>query len=183
MNQLSIYPKELGMFIAKARYKYIPRKLKYDEHLRIFKRYWLGEDRFVKVDQIYTVNGNEYYEYHSVKQADQFITGVTTYPLNNDITHELIPNKVLINKIGNIINSNTAYSGAEIKFWFFSRKIDITSEKYNGFISYIDPNSLSLISDNKFYYVRASQDEKGNYYDCRVALDRSDWKLKSRKGE
>lgn len=165
MNCL-IYPVKLAEFLQEN--NYIPRKIRYNEHLRMFRRYWIDySDLFLKVDKIYNVAGDEYY---SVRYRDN-LYGEISYPLDHESTFELLLDKRGIKKLNNIINSPESFSGAEIKYWFFTHNINIKSDKYFGFLSYLDPNSKSLICDSKYYFVSAIfKDDK--YINCRINLDR-----------
>ena len=164
-----IYPDKLEKFIMEENHLYIPRKIKINEHLKKFKRYWSSfSDLYFKVEEIYFANDIEYY---SVKYPN-LLFGSISYPLNHEFTFELMIDKNNIANMDNIINTKISLSGAEIKFWFFIKKIDMNSDKYSGFWSFIDPNSKSLISDDKYYFLYASYNNE-IYKDCKVSLDRS----------
>ena len=51
--------------------------------------------------------------------------------------------------------------------------IDLDSDRYNGFASFIISNSKNEISDDKYYFVRAIEDEKGIFRKCRCSIDRA----------
>jgi hypothetical protein len=128
------------------------------------------------VQQIYFVDDIEYY---SVKYPKSLF-GEFSFPVNKN-TCELYIDKNNISSISNIINSNISYSGAEIRYWFFIKNIDLSSNAYNGFWSFIDPDSKSLISDDKFYFLKAIYKD-GKYIKCRISLDREkEEKLKKKR--
>ena len=163
-----IYPEKLEEFIKEG-HNYIPRKLKFREHLKLFKRYWLCySDSYLKVDQIYNIENVEYY---SVKFPNSLF-GQISYPLDEDSTFELMLDSNNVENVDNIINTKVSYSGAEIKFWFFIKNIDMNSEKYCGFWSFIEPNSKSVISDDKYYFLYAFY-SNDIYKKCKVSLDRN----------
>lgn len=160
---IHLYPSDLEKYLSKKDYIYIPRQLKQDEGLKIYKRYWsIYESINYKVDQIFTDKNN--IEYYNVKYSGLFF-GTITYPVKD--TYELMIDKNNIKSLDNIINTNRMYSGAEIKFWFYIKN-NLNSEKFNGFLSFLDPNSKNQISDNKMYYLYANE-QNGIYKDCKIS--------------
>lgn len=168
-----IYPEKLKEYILseESMIDYIPRHIKFKEHLRLYRRYWVNyfDDECIKVDQIYEVDGIEYY---SVKCTNCLYETIT-YPLDCNYTYELMIDKKDIKNIESIINTNISYTGAEIKYWFFMNKIDLSSEKYIGFWSFLNPNSKNLISDDKYYFVKSVLDTNGNLIKCKISLDKN----------
>lgn len=163
----NLYPEKLEKFILAGNI-YIPRKIKQDEHLKLYKRYWLvQDDEYLKVDQVYSVEDQEYY---SVKYLNG-LYGEISFPLNHNFTYELFCDKKNVTNMETILNQRYSFTGAEIKFWFFIHNIDLEEEMYNGFISFLDPDSKSLIADDKHYFLKAKLDE-GIYKDCKIFLDR-----------
>ena len=176
-----IYPEKLKEYILseESNIDYIPRHIKFNEHLRLYRRYFVtcfGDD-CIKVDEIYDVEGVEYY---FVKYPNS-LYGTISFPLDNNYTYELLIDKKDIKNIDNIINTKVSYTGAEIKYWFFIHNIDLSSEKYIGFWSFLNPNSKNVISDDKYYFVKSIKEENGIYIDCRISLDKSkEQRIKSR---
>lgn len=67
----------------------------------------------------------------------------------------------------NIINSNIPCTGAEIRYWFFSNKINGMNPVYRGFWKFIDNTSGHKISDHNKYIVLAKTNPvTGNYVEC-----------------
>lgn len=164
----NIYPEKLSNFIRNSDNNYIPRKLKTDERLRLYKRYWsLYSDDCFKVDKVYFIDSIEYY---SVKYSN-LLYGEISFPVDSDYIYELHNDRNNIKDINNIINTKSSFLGSEIKYWFYINNIDLTSNKYSGFWSFLDPSSKSLISDNKYYFLYASYDND-IYKDCKISLDR-----------
>ena len=72
-----------------------------------------------------------------------------------------------------IINSKLSLLGAEIKYWFYIHKIDLESEKYSGFSSYLDFRSTSKLMDDKYYVIFAEYvQDKDIYRDCKIVIDK-----------
>lgn len=165
----NIYPEKLSNLIGYNNNSYIPRKLKIDERLRLYKRYWTSysNDCF-KVDKVYFIDGIEYY---SVKYSN-LLHGEISFPVDSDYIYELHTDRNNIKSINNIINTKASFLGSEIKYWFHVNNIDLSSIKYSGFWSFLDPNSKSVISDNKYYFLFASYDND-IYSDCKISLDRN----------
>lgn len=176
-----IYPEKLREYILseESQIDYIPRHIKFNEHLRLYRRYWVKyfDDECIKVDEIYEIEGVEYYY---VKHPNSLYDTIT-YPLDCNYTYELLIDKKDIKNIDNIINTKISYTGAEIKYWFFIHNIDLSSEKYIGFWSFLNPNSKNVISDDKYYFVKSYEQENGIHIDCRVSLDKlKEQRIKSR---
>lgn len=174
MIKNQIYSVELADLVKKK--QLIPRKINYNEHLKIYKRYWLDESKsYFKVEDSYIIRGNEYY---SVKYAGEMF-GQLSYPVDNSC-YELRTDRKNIKEISSIINTNKSYLGAEIKYWFFVHSIDLESKEYKEFNSFLNPRSKSLISDNKFYFL-FGKIVNGNYVDCKICVDENKSKKKKRK--
>ena len=59
MIKNQIYSVELADLVKKK--QLIPRKINYNEHLKIYKKYWLDESKsYFKVEDSYIIRGNEY---------------------------------------------------------------------------------------------------------------------------
>ena len=161
-NKRSIYPPKLEEYIKSSRY--IPRKIRKNEHLKIYHRYWLNDyNDAAKVDDIFTENHIEYY---SIKYNNMY--GCISNPVSVD-TYELLYNKNEIEKI-NIINSSKSYTGAEIKYWFWMNNIDISiNSKYSGFWSFLNQNSSNILIDNKYYFVSYNKNRRQK---CQMILDK-----------
>ena len=159
----SIYPPKLESYIR--RNKYIPRKIRENEHLKLYHKYWLEDyDDVIKIDEIFEVNKTKYY---TIKYKT--MTGCISDPVSK-LTYELLHNKENLEKL-NIINSDISYTGAEIKYWFIINNINIESgSKYSGFWSFLNPASKNLLIDNKFYFVSYNSNRKQK---CQIILDKS----------
>lgn len=169
-----IYPKSLEEYMkSKPESVYIPRRLYNDEKLRLYKRYYqVFQELYFKVIDVYNTDGIEYY---TIRYNDSMI-GTMTFPIDYSTTYEMIPDRMDIANLDNIINTDISYTGAEIKFWFYSHNIDFDDEYYEKFYPYISNTSKSEISDEKSYFVYTSTNESRK---CRFVLDK--FKLKRRK--
>lgn len=162
-----IYPKCITDYMEKKGVLYVPRKLRCGEHLKLYRRYFqLFPELYFKVIDIYDVGNREYY---SIKYQD--LNGETSYPVNKN-TYEMMIDKNDISKLDNIINTKISYTGAEIKFWFYTHNIDLESEKYSGFWSFLFYGSKNEISDEKSYFVYSTLDNNGNYRKCKFSMDK-----------
>ena len=159
-----IYPPKLEEYIRKN--KFIPRKIRKNEHLKMYHRYWLEDyNDIVKVEDIFFTSGVEYY---SVKYNS--MNSCISAPVTAIGTYELLYNKDCIEKL-NLINSDTSYTGAEIKYWFILNNIDLKHGAiYAGFWSFLNPNSNNLLIDNKYYFVSYNKSRKQK---CQIILDKS----------
>ena len=164
MNEIkrSIYPPKLEEYIRKN--KYIPRKVRDNEHLKLYHRYWLEDyNEVVKVDDIFIVRCVEYYSIRCKSMVSCIPAPVPKY------TYELLHNKECIEKV-DLINSEKSYTGAEIKYWFLMNNIDLEfGSQYAGFWSFLNPCSKNLLIDNKFYYVSYNIERKQK---CQIILDK-----------
>lgn len=70
-----------------------------------------------------------------------------------------------------IINSESSYTGAEIRYWFFKNNITAFDKKYINFWKYVDSYSPDKIDDRMKYFIQASVDKEGNYIDCKFLKD------------
>lgn len=165
MNEIkrSIYPPKLEEYIRKN--KYIPRKVRDNEHLKLYHRYWLEDyNEVVKVDDIFITRSIEYYSIICKSMVSCIPAPVPKY------TYELLHNKERIEKV-DLINSEKSYTGAEIKYWFLMNNIDLEfGSQYAGFWSFLNPYSKTLLIDNKFYYVSYNVERKQK---CQVILDKT----------
>lgn len=159
-----IYPKELEKEIIKS--KYIPRKFQRNERMKLYHKYWVPlYEGVVKVDDIMMIDNVEYY---FIKYSNKMV-GCTTYPLYYNDAYELLHNYDSIEK-DQIINSNKSYSGAEIKFWFILNRINFDNSKYKGFWPFVNPYSMNVIADNKYYFVVNNKDKMQQF---QMVLDKS----------
>lgn len=165
MNEIkrSIYPPKLEEYIRKN--KYIPRKVRDNEHLKLYHRYWLEDyNDVVKVDDIFITRSVEYYSIRCKSMAGCIPAPVPNY------TYELLHNKGRIEKV-DLINSKKSYTGAEIKYWFLMNNIDLEfGSQYAGFWSFLNPCSKNLLIDNKFYYVSFNIKRRQK---CQIILDKT----------
>lgn len=159
-----IYSEALEEEIIKTRY--IPRRIKKNEKLKVFHKYWMPEfGGTVKVNNI------EYYDgitYYFLRFAKNMMANIS-HPIGSENVYELLHNYDEIEN-DNIINSSKSYSGAEIKFWFIANKIDFSNPLYEGFLSFLQDESLNVVSDNKFYFVKYNPKLKQKF---KVIIDKS----------
>ncbi len=162
-DKRSIYPPKLEGYVKSSRY--IPRKIRENEHLKMYHRYWLEDyNEVAKVDDIFIENHTEYY---SIKYNSMY--GCISNPVSVG-TYELLHNRDEIEKL-NIINNSKSYTGAEIKYWFLINNIDISANsQYAGFWSFLCQNSNNILIDNKYYFVSYNKNRRQK---CQMILDRS----------
>lgn len=151
----NIYSLELEKYIKK--YKVIPRKIKSNERLKLYHKYWLPYyDGPCKVLDIFNIGPVEYY---FIRFSNRY-TAINSYPIKEG--YELFNDyDNLYSK--NIINDNNSYTGAEIKYWFTINKTNITKNAYKNYYTYLDPSSNKLLSDNKYYKVLHDNTYKQKY--------------------
>ena len=146
--------------------RYNPTKFRENEKLKLYHKYWIPEfGGTIKVQEIEYINGVPYYFIKFSKNMSANIT----YPCNYTEMYELLHNYDNIEK-ENIINSSKSYSGAEIKFWFIVNKIDFDDPQYRGFWSFLDDTSMSVVADNKYYFVKYNPNLRQRF---KISLDKS----------
>lgn len=163
MTKNIIYPLELQKEIRNN--NYIPRKCKPKERLKLYHRYWTPTYGIFKVDDINYIRGVEYYY---IKFDSNRMSAVISHPITDTIYEMLHDYDKIETKT--IINSNKSFTGAEIKFWFVKNKIDLSDDKFNGFISFLSINSKNIISDSKFYFVTRDKSKRLKF---QISLDKS----------
>lgn len=148
-------------------YKYIPRIIKYNESLKIRHKYWLQDfESIVKVEEVFYINDDIYY---TVKDC---ITGryAAISVSETSTNYELLVDYNEVLSTSEIVNTDIAYSGAEIRSWFFYNY----SDKYENFLSYLDfYNDKHSINDSKVYYLYGDIEDNANnnkYVNCKVVL-------------
>lgn len=145
---------------------YIPRKFRPNEKLKLYHKYWIPEfGGTIKVHEIEYISGVPYYFIKFSKNMSANIT----YPVMYSEMYELLHNYDNIEK-ENIINSSKSYSGAEIKFWFIVNKIDFDDPIYRGFWSFLDDTSMSVVADNKYYFVKYNPNLRQKF---KISVDKS----------
>ena len=145
---------------------YIPRKFKSNEKLKLYHKYWIPEfEGTIKVHEIEYINGIPYY---FIKFGKNMCANIT-YPISYSNMYELLHNYDNIEN-ENIINSSKSYSGAEIKFWFIVNTIDFDNPLYKGFWSFLDDTSMSVVADNKYYFVKYNPNLRQKF---KISLDKS----------
>lgn len=164
MKSKLLYPLGLNEFLKSN--NYIAKRLKQGERLKKYHRYWcLYQKMYFKVLDIYEVDGVEYY---SIRYSNSFSAEIP-YPIDDYIFELLVDYSNIKSK--NIIDSHISLSGAEIRYWFFANNIDLASKKYSNFWGFLDQNSKSKISDEK-YYIIYSTIENNVYKDVKISLDK-----------
>lgn len=71
-----------------------------------------------------------------------------------------------IYKLNDIVQLKYPLTGAEIIYWFYINKINMSNQKYKGFWKFINSDSANRISDHAKYLINAQINDKGNYYNC-----------------
>lgn len=148
-----VYPDKLKKEILKN--KYIPRRCRELEHLKLYHRYYSTVYGVFKVENIESIDGRDYYfiKYHNSK-----LFAAISYPITDTI-YELLHDYDEIEKV-DLINSDKSYTGAEIKFWFVANCIDFKDSNYDGYLSFLNANSKNIISDNKYYFVYRNKSKR-----------------------
>lgn len=165
MKKVRIYPEKLEEYLVK--YPYVSRKIREDEHLKQHHRYWLVySDVNIKVQEVYQVFDREYY---TIRYPESLF-GTKSFPCEE--CYELLVDRSDIIGIENIINDRTSYSGAQIKYWFFTHQEYLYDKKYEGFLSFIDISSKNVIADDKYYFL-SGKDINNIFKECKVILDKS----------
>lgn len=128
-------------------YKLIPRRLRDNEKLKLFHRYWIEEYGSVKITEIFDYN---YTEYYCIRYGDK-LNGCISFPVTS-ITgvYELLRNDHNLEDV-KLGKSDEKYTGAEIKYWILHSGIELDSENCN---------EIRDIIENKLYHV--SYNEKSN---------------------
>lgn len=153
----SIYPNPLVDIIKQHRY--IPRKLREGEKLRANHRYWLPYyNGIIKIQEVTKINEIDYY----FLTFDNKFNAAIPCPLEVVGGYELLYNFNNIDLV-DMINDHKSYTGAEIKFWFVIKNIDLNDGKYAGFWSYLDPRSGNTLIDNKRYYLDYKPNDKQKF--------------------
>lgn len=150
-----MYPEKLRKYILENN-KYIPRKIRKGEKLKLFHRYFIQGYGVIKITEIEYINSTEYYFF----KTENNLYGNITHPVSHSHTYELLSNHENIHKM-NIINSSRKFSGAEIKFWLLLNDGVIDKNLYDSIIYYIKNNQY--ISDSKYYFVSARLNKKHHY--------------------
>ena len=163
---INIYPKGIEKILSYT--SYIPRLVRPKEQLRLHHRYHLSEYKsYAEVINIITIGKDKYYTLR-FKNSIQACISLPIF----DQCWELIADSNNIKKLNNIINNKRSYSGAEIKFWFYINRDKVNNQNYKDFFSYLNRSSLSVISDDKWYYVVAEKAKSGKYTNCKLQIDR-----------
>lgn len=165
-NYLTIYPKDLGDYIRKT--NYIPKIVKDIKDIKKFAKYIYLEacQEGFKIEDIIDVNDQVYYQINLLNSHRQAVI-----PFEEKFNYfELLSDKSNIRKKSNIINSNEAFYGSEIKYWFFINNIDLYSKKYEGFRPIVTKSGFT-ISDKKLYFLKAEYiPSLDTYIHCRAVL-------------
>ena len=148
---IAIYPDKLELFLSDYP-DYIPYPYTQYDQLKTYRRYYTEDNQIIKIIEIYDIFDTKYY---SVK-LNNSLQAVLPHPVT-DIIYELVPlyNKNLSSI--NIINSDTWFTGAEIKYWFFLNR---DSKIIQHFEKYIRYNSMSSLNDISLYRVLYNYDTK-----------------------
>ena len=149
--RLDLYPDDLWSEILKKK-KYIPRRLRKHEHLKLYKKYWIPYYGIIKVKDVINVANQDYYDI-SYTSAGNTLHGVIPWPLPYD-SYEMLRNFDQIESL-NFINKRKAVYGAEIKYWFKVNNIDFTDENYSGFL-----DKLQGLIDSTKYITRRNKKKK-----------------------
>lgn len=67
-----------------------------------------------------------------------------------------------------IINTNKAYTGAEIAYWFYMHDIGPDTKRYQGFWQYVDLQSDRRLHDASRYILSAREERDGTFTHCKV---------------
>ena len=162
-----LYPKSLEDYIK--RNNFCPILLE-KNILKLNTRYYnINSEEHYKVLDIYTCNDHKYYY---VKGREHRYHNISD-PVKGKI-YKLIEVKKKEYKDLYIINNNKFYYGYEIIYWFWANNIDLESDIYCKFKSFVDCRSDNCISMNKRYKVLARKDPvQGVFYKIRFILEKA----------
>lgn len=138
-----------------------------DTRLQTNKNYYIGYHRMVM-----NVKNVEYAEDGSldwcyVKWSDGFYGNFcSNLDLYADYIMEYDDDGIY--KEVDIVNKDTIYTGAEIKYWFYINDITVLNHRYAGFMSFFDPKSKHKINPYLKYRLVADIDEDGSYINCKM---------------
>ena len=147
MSLKGLYPYDLWKIIKNDK-KYIPRQLRKDEKLKLYRRYWLSELGMIKVKEIISIQNREFYSITYGNNGEK--NGVISYPVEFGC-YELLKNFNEFEK-SDFINKKKPIYGAEIKYWFIINNIDFSDENYSGFL-----DKLQYLKDSAKYIVRRNK--------------------------
>lgn len=149
---MNIYPDNLEDFLYKYP-EYIPYKFLENDNLKLYRRYYSTNHDIFKVLEIFEYFGTEYYNI----LINNSMQAVIPYPVK-DILYELSPDyKDIKNK--NILNDNSYYTGAEIKYWFFINGINFKkhfTDIFTDIEQYIILNGNNELNDFELYEIEYS---------------------------
>lgn len=150
-----IYSSDLVDYVKYSK-RFIPRKLKKFEHLRLYHRYWIPEFGESKVRDTSYDSGIEYYYITYCNDTKQ---AVLSYPIYNSYEcFELLKNYNHIEEDSVINNRIKSFTGAEIRFWFIINNIDFTDiENYSGFLPYLEYGNNKSIKDSLVYQCKRNK--------------------------
>ena len=158
-NEYPIYPDALKALTGEG---YIPRLLRNDEHLLLYKKYYFPDmDQKVKCTNIETYFGVEYY----FLQNDTF-QYVLHYPIDTNCYIFTLDKYDIMKR--HIINDKQIYRGYQIRWWFFVHQ----KPKYRNFLEL-----LPSISDDDIFKVYGEL-ENGKYKECRYIKTKDYYKEK-----
>lgn len=162
-KEYHIYPVDFEKEIQEN--KFIPRKIRNNEILKVFHRYWIPY--YEGICKIMDITDYDNKKYYHIKFGNNMFA-VNQHPLNCEGIYELLHNRDNIDQ-KNIINDLNSYTGAEIKFWFTVNKINFNKEKYKGFWNFF--YSDNILIDNKYYFVIYEDHGKDKSY--KIIMDRN----------
>ena len=148
--------------------KFIPRRIKNTESLKIHHKYWLQDfDSMVKVEEMFYINDDIYYTVRDLLTGRYAAISVS----ENSINYELLTDYNNVIGTDEIVNTRISYTGAEIKAWFFYNG---QKDKFENFLPYLDYyDRIRTISDSKNYFVKGEYDKDvDKYTSARIALRR-----------
>ena len=148
---IPVYPEEIVKEM-KLNKRYIPRKLKSGEKLRVHRKYWIYDIGFCKVKDIFIVDNIEYYTVSYMSNSSMY--AVISYPLPTSC-YEMLHNFTNIEYCSPINDKKETLYGAEIKYWFIINDIDFNDENYSGFL-----DKLHTLNDSKKYFIRRNKKKK-----------------------
>lgn len=165
------YAEKLDYYVKN--YNLIPYRLHPKARYRTNCYYWIAmEEKWFKVEEVeYCFNNrtNPILDHVQIMWMDHLQGYICTDLCIYDFRLE--KDKFNIRGLKTLVNTNESYSGAEIEYWLFVHDISIMDDKYTEFWKYIDRDSESHIDSNRFYYIYAKEDSKGNYYNVYFKLD------------
>lgn len=127
--------------------KLVPRRLKDNERLKLYHRYWIEEYGSVKITDIFNFNHVEYY---CIRYGDK-LSGCIPEPVLSIVPlYELLRNDHNLESV-KFGESDESYTGAEIRYWALHSRIELNSNNME---------EINNMIENQSYHVKYNEASK-----------------------